>query len=178
MRPVIVSFCLVTFSSIIHCLNSDCFSVLPAKYCLIVFYCYRQRIKTSHVKHGYLSVQWRNNGRDGVSNHQPHDYWLNRLFRRSSKSTSKLRVYGLCQINSPGAVESPTQRASNAEMFPFDDVFMTYVCYVFSMMVVYIYHKRLISKIQKIAWTPINESTYFMVFYFDNQFRNWRNNRL
>ena len=33
--------------------------------------------------------------RDGVSNHQPHDCSLNRLFRRRSKKTSKLRVTGL-----------------------------------------------------------------------------------
>ena len=27
-------------------------------------------------------LQWRHNGHDGVSNHQPHDYLLNCLFRR------------------------------------------------------------------------------------------------
>ena len=27
------------------------------------------------------TLQWRNNERDGVSNHQPHDCLLNRLFR-------------------------------------------------------------------------------------------------
>ena len=39
------------------------------------------------------SLQWRHNGRASVSNHQPHDCLLNRLFR--SKKTSKLRVTGL-----------------------------------------------------------------------------------
>ena len=43
-----------------------------------------------------LSLQWRHNGRGGVPNHQPHDCLLNRLFRRRSKKTSKLRVTGLC----------------------------------------------------------------------------------
>ena len=38
------------------------------------------------------SLQWRHDGRDGVSNQQPYDYILNRLFRRWSKKTSKLRV--------------------------------------------------------------------------------------
>ena len=37
------------------------------------------------------SLQWRHNGRDGVSNHQPHDCLLNHLLRRRSKKTSKLR---------------------------------------------------------------------------------------
>ena len=39
----------------------------------------------------------------------------NRLFRRRSKKTSKLRVTGLCEGNSPETGEFPTQRASNAE---------------------------------------------------------------
>ena len=46
------------------------------------------------------TLQWRHNGRDNVSNHQPHDCLLNRLFRRRSKNTSK-RVTGLCAGNSP-----------------------------------------------------------------------------
>ena len=41
------------------------------------------------------SLRWRRNGRDSVSNHQPHDCLLNRLFRRRSKKTSKLRVTGV-----------------------------------------------------------------------------------
>ena len=36
-----------------------------------------------------------------VSNHQPHDCLLNRLFRRRSKKTSELPVTGLCVGNSP-----------------------------------------------------------------------------
>ena len=52
---------------------------------------------------------------DGVSNHQPYDCSLNRLFRRRSKKTSKLRVTGLCAGNSPVTGEFPAQRASNAE---------------------------------------------------------------
>ena len=54
-------------------------------------------------------------GHDSVSNHQPHDCLLNRLFRRRSKKTSKLRVTGLCAGNSPGNGEFPAQVASNVE---------------------------------------------------------------
>ena len=61
------------------------------------------------------TLLWRHNGRDGVSNHQPHDCLLNRLFRRRSKQTSKLRVTGLCAGNSPGTGEFPAEMASNAE---------------------------------------------------------------
>ena len=49
------------------------------------------------------TLQWRHNGRYSVLNHQPHDCLLNRLFRRRSKKTQKLRVTGLCEGNSPGA---------------------------------------------------------------------------
>ena len=61
------------------------------------------------------SLRWRHNGCDGVSNHQPHDWLLNRLFRRRSKKTSKLRVTGLCAGNSPVSGDFPVQRARNAE---------------------------------------------------------------
>ena len=45
--------------------------------------------------------------------------------RRWLKKTSKLRVTGLCAGNSPLTGEFPSQKVSNAEMFPFDDVTMT-----------------------------------------------------
>ena len=67
--------------------------------------------------YGYqiFTLQWRQNGHDSVSNHQPHDCLLNRLFRRRSKKTSKLRVTGLCVGNSPWTGEFPAQMARNAE---------------------------------------------------------------
>ena len=61
------------------------------------------------------SLEWRHNGLDSVSNFQPRDCLFNRLFRRRSKKTSKLRVTGLCGENSPGTGESPAQMASNVE---------------------------------------------------------------
>ena len=57
------------------------------------------------------TLEWRHNGLDSVSNHQPHDCLLNRLVRRRSKKTSKLRVTGLCEGN------FPAQMASNADNF-------------------------------------------------------------
>ena len=63
----------------------------------------------------YTTLQWRHNGRDSVSNHQPRDCLLNRLFRRRSKKTSKPRVTGLCSGHSLRTGEFPTQMASNAE---------------------------------------------------------------
>ena len=61
------------------------------------------------------TLRWRHNDHAGVSHHQPHGCLLNRLFRRRSKKTSKLRVTGLCAGNSPGTGEFPAQMASYAE---------------------------------------------------------------
>ena len=82
------------------------------------------------------SLQWRHNGRDSVSNHQRHDCFLNRLFRRRSMKTSKLRVTGLCEGNSPVTGASPhrwfpAQMANNAEIFPLYDVIMCRCDYSF-----------------------------------------------
>ena len=62
-----------------------------------------------------ILLRWRHNGRDSVSNQQPHECLLNRLFSRRSKKTSKLRVTGLCAGKSSGTGGFPAQRASNAE---------------------------------------------------------------
>ena len=70
------------------------------------------------------SLQWGHNDHGGVSNYQPHDCLLNRLFRRRSKKTSKLRVTGLCAGNSPGPVNSPHKGPVTRKMLPFDDVIM------------------------------------------------------
>ena len=72
---------------------------------------YYHPLTTSHA----APLRWRHNERYGVTNHQPHDCLLNRLFRRRSKKTTKLRGTGLCEWNSPVTGEFPAQKASNAE---------------------------------------------------------------
>ena len=71
-----------------------------------------------------ISLQWPHNGFDSVSNHQPREYLLNRLFKRKSKKTPKLRVTGLCVGNSPVTGEYPHKWPVTRKMFPFDDVIM------------------------------------------------------
>ena len=68
-------------------------------------------------------LQWRHNEPGGVSKHWHLDCLLNLLLRRRSKKT-KVRVTGLCEENPRVTSEFPAQRASNTEMFPFDDVIM------------------------------------------------------
>ena len=62
-----------------------------------------------------IALRWRHNGRDCVLNHQPYPCLFNLLLGRRSKKTSKRRVTGLCEGNSPGTGEFPTQMTSNAE---------------------------------------------------------------
>ena len=64
------------------------------------------------------SAQWLHYERHGVSNHWRLDNLLNCLFRLRSKKMSKFRVTGLCEGNPPLIGGFPSQRASNAEMFP------------------------------------------------------------
>ena len=63
------------------------------------------------------ALRWRHNERDGVSNHQPHDCWLNRLFRRPA---SLAFVPGTHRWS----VNSPHKGPVTRKMFPFDDVIM------------------------------------------------------
>ena len=85
-----------------------------------------QRSSYKSKYHPGMSLQWRHNGYDSVSNHQPHDCLLNRLFRRRSKKTPKLRVTGLCAGNSPGTVNSTHKWPVTRKTFPFDDVIMLF----------------------------------------------------
>ena len=70
------------------------------------------------------TLQWRHNGRDGISNHQPDNCLLDHLIRCRSKKTWKLRVTGLCAENSSGRVNSLHKWPVMQNMFPFDDVIM------------------------------------------------------
>ena len=85
----------------------------------------RQRL---HNMEGYhdSTLQWRHNERGGVSNHRRLHCLLNRLFRRISKKTSKLRATGICEGNPP--VVSPHKGPVTRRMFPFDGVMKPINC--------------------------------------------------
>ena len=96
-------------------------------------------------KEHIISLHWRHNDHDGVSNHQPHGCLLNRLFRRRSKKTSKLCVTGLYVGNSPVPVNSPHKGPVTRKMFPFDDVFI--FCYAVKKVT-----KSLINALAAVYW--------------------------
>ena len=53
------------------------------------------------------TLQWRHKERNGVSNHQPHECLVNRLFKAQIKENIKAPRHWPCEF--------PAQRASNAE---------------------------------------------------------------
>ena len=67
----------------------------------------------------FVSLQWCHNERNGVWNHRRLDCLLNRLFRRKSKKSSKLRVTSLCEGNPPLPVDSPHKRPVMRKCFHF-----------------------------------------------------------
>ena len=68
------------------------------------------------------SLRWRHNGRDGISNHQPHVCLLNSYSgadqRKHQSSASLAFVLGIHR----GPVNSPHKWPVTRKMFPFDDV--------------------------------------------------------
>ena len=108
---------------------------LICKVCMVFFV---ENIEIDNIKmkvsYNSGSLLWHHNEHDGVSNHQPHDCLLNRVFRRGSKKTSKVRVTGLCALNSSVTGEFPAQRASNAENA---SIFLTSSCWAHFILVVF-----------------------------------------
>ena len=96
-------YCPVLLVSVTVSLNCDVISLSETGPCCSLTLSYFHLLFV--FPHNYTathlsSLLWCNNGRDGISNHQPHDCLLNQSFRRGSKKTSKLikvpRQWPLC----------------------------------------------------------------------------------
>ena len=85
------------------------------KKCFISSSTWANRRRSAYIWKVEFKLEWRHNGRDGVSNHQPQHCLFNTLFRRRSNKASNPRVPGLCAGNSPVTGEFPAQMASNAK---------------------------------------------------------------
>ena len=70
------------------------------------------------------SLQWRHKGCDSASNHQPHDCFLNRLFRHRSKKHQSSASLAFVRGIHRRPVNSPHKWPATRKMFPFDDVIM------------------------------------------------------
>ena len=75
----------------------------------------RKTLKANVIQTNLYTLQWRHNGRDGVSNHQPHECLFNRLFKAQIKENINTPRHWLCDGNSPVTGEFPAQMVSNAE---------------------------------------------------------------
>ena len=131
----------VHFHNYVPSLHRRVFSCSLVLGCLPIFV----RVISPHWgNHTISTSRWRHNGRDSVSNHQPYDCLLNRLFRRRSKKISKLRVTGLCTGISLGTGEFPVKWPVTRKMFTFDHSSSVFVlseqsfCKTFSKMQIYV----------------------------------------
>ena len=106
----------------LFCTKPSIWSVMKRE--IITKYSYSFIMEYSKERKNNNTLQCRHNGRYSVSNYQPHDCLLNRLFRRRSKknqsSASLAFVWGIHRW----LVNSPHKGPVTRKMFPFDDVIM------------------------------------------------------
>ena len=69
-------------------------------------------------------LQWRHNGHDGVSNHQPDECLLNRLFSHRSKKYQSSASLAFVRGIHRWSVNSPHKGPVTRKMFPFHNVIM------------------------------------------------------
>ena len=80
-----------------------------------------------------ISLHWRHNEHDGISNYQPHDCLriTHPFIQVQIKETSKLRITGLRVRKSPVTGKFPAQKATYAENIPFDDVISIFPHFIY-----------------------------------------------
>ena len=90
-----------------------------SRHCLIILHIkFNQKIRLRYV------LQWRHNGRDGVSNHRRLDGLLSRLFRRRSKKHQSSASLAFVRGIHRWQLVSPHKGQVTGKTFPFDDVIM------------------------------------------------------
>ena len=85
---------------------------------------YRLQIKSHHNFVLKIELQWRHNGREGVSNHQRYHCLFNRIFRRRSKNNQSPASLASVGGIHRWPVNSTHKWPVTQEMFPFDDGIM------------------------------------------------------
>ena len=78
-----------------------------------------------------ISLQWRHNGRNGISNHRRLDFLLNRLFRRRSKKTSSSASLAFTRGIRWRPVDSTPKEPVTRKMFSCDDVTCKFTIYIY-----------------------------------------------
>ena len=78
-----------------------------------------------HQSYQWVSLQWRYNGYDGVSNHQPYDCLLNLYSGADQRKHQSSVLLAFVRGIHRGPVNSPHKWPVTRKMFPFDDVIMS-----------------------------------------------------
>ena len=84
-------------------------------------------IETSNEARWVLSLQWRLNKHDGVSNNQRLNYLLNRLFRPRTQKTWKLHPLAFVRGIHRWPANSPHKGPVTRKILPFDDVIISWL---------------------------------------------------
>ena len=90
----------------------------------IIVHQWRTEASMKYARHWLIPLQWRHNGRDSVSNHQPRDCLLNRTFRRRSNKHQSSAPLAFVRGIHRWPVNSPQKWPVTQKRFPFDDVIM------------------------------------------------------
>ena len=98
-----------------------------------------------------ILLGWRHNEHDGVSNHQPHDCLINRLFKAQTKENQSSASLDFVRGIHRWPVNSPHKGAVTRKMLPFDNVIM-------------LYHKTPNHK--RVCWVPFAVVILSAIIYF------------
>ena len=110
--------------------SPTCITFCTANYLSICYIRHSHRGNSTLTDGKYYAIQWRHNEHDGVSNHQPQDLFLNRLFRRRSKKHQSSALLAFVRGIDWWPVRSPHKGPVTRKIFPFHDVIMIRQHYV------------------------------------------------
>ena len=82
------------------------------------------------VLQNYLSLLWRHNGRDGASNHQPHDYWLNLYSGKDQRKHQSAASLAFVRGIHRWPVNSPHKDPVTRKMFLVYDVIIVRIYHI------------------------------------------------
>ena len=106
-----------------------------------------------------IPLQWRHNGRDGVSNHQPHGCLLNHFNGRRSKKTQSSASLAFVPVTG----KFPSQRASNAKK---GSIWWRHnaikVCWIWSLFCSHFVYRRVVYEENKSNWQVVSKYEYML----------------
>ena len=105
---------------------------------------------------GRLTLRWRHNDCGGVSNHQPHDCLLNRIFGRISKEHQSSASLAFVREIHRGPVNFPHKWPVTRKMFPFDDVIMKVCSTVYPWSHISVWFTAILALVEMFFWLLVS----------------------